>query len=349
MSKQISWAARGLRITASSELCWEKELGGAPYSCTYQVRRLAGKGLAAIKTVDIVLIAKIRGVSGERVWKEMLADVAILNSLPDVHQGIMGYFQITTNPARDKLYLWKNMGDFSMDCYAFSEERHIQQATKFGRFSYLIHFYALQIVSALSAIHRQGLVHGKITLENIIMTRNGSADATDAARVQISDPLINRNASFDFVHHSVYWPLEMFRGTAGAISSSHKAQSSAEADCYMTGLLLAELASAQRLTEITLAPLCLQANIMQSLQKRVSDNFRVLGKCVSLLLQQNARCRATAEQLIPILVGYLEGHKMHSEYGPLPLHMVEVGSRKTQDNGASMPLHEGNSLERRSV
>lgn len=57
----------------------------------------------------------------------------------------------------------------SLARFAFAEERHIMQATKFQRFSYLMHRYMLQLCEALAAIHEDGLVHGGVRLENVCL------------------------------------------------------------------------------------------------------------------------------------------------------------------------------------
>jgi len=70
---------------------------------------------------------------------------------------------------RTELYAWKSLEGMSLARFAFAEERHILQATKFQRFSYLLHRYMLQLCEALATIHEDGLVHGGVRLENVCL------------------------------------------------------------------------------------------------------------------------------------------------------------------------------------
>ena len=83
MSRELSAAALALNITPSNELCWERQLGGSAFSRTFRVKVPGRAERCAIKMIDVMLIAKARGIPPVRVWKEFLADVALVNCLPE--------------------------------------------------------------------------------------------------------------------------------------------------------------------------------------------------------------------------------------------------------------------------
>ena len=192
--RHVSLAAQALGITPSNALCWERQLGGTAFASTFRVR-CPERGLVAIKMVNVRLVADVRGVPAVRVWKEFLADVALANSLPSKCSRVMGYTNLTTNPERTLLYMWKELGATSLAHFAFSEKRHILQATKFQRFSYLLHRYALQVAQALATIHAAGLVHGAVRLENVVVLFDDPAQAEQQAAREAAEKARKRAAS----------------------------------------------------------------------------------------------------------------------------------------------------------
>lgn len=365
MSRELSSAAQALHITPSNELCWERQLGGTAFSRTFRVKVPGwhGGNHAAIKMVDIALVARARGVPAVRVWKSFLADVALVNSLPPKCDRILGYDRLTTNPERTHLYMWKRLGGNSLAHFAFSEERQIMQATKFRRFSYLVHRYILQLAQALAAIHADGLVHGSVRLENAVLDlgrpdddnvptdfspemsmktnsmgsnnciiedhsviaqrRNrGDDDTSPPANILLTDALIGRNISFDTLSRTVYWPKEMFSGVDGSkLSAMHCVKATQESDCFQLGLLIVELVTSRRLTEVSLAPLAFQPHKLQQITKAAQATCPEAIACATSLLSDDLRPRsltkrATAADVANRLKVFVEGHKMHRYYCP---------------------------------
>lgn len=332
MSRELSAAALALNITPSNELCWERQLGGSAFSRTFRVKVPGRAKRCAIKMIDVVLIAKARGIPPVRVWKEFLADVALVNCLPEKCDRIMGYNTLTTNPERTHLYMWKQLGGVSLAHFAFSEGRQILQATKFQRFSYLMHRYVMQIAQGLAAVHAEGLVHGAVRLENIVLElKRENAASNDqeinksaamdenlpSANIHLTDTLVGRNASFDTTNRIAYWPEEMFQGVAGSsLSSTYRVKVTQEVDCYQLGLVIIELVTSKRLTELSLAPLSFQLSKKKELLKSVRGTCPELALCAKMLLAPIPK-RAPAQEVFDRLSNFVEGHKMHTYYCPV--------------------------------
>ena len=95
-SRQHSNTSLSLNITPSNELCWERQLGGTAMSRTFRVR-CPVSGLVAIKLINIQLIADIRGLPPSQVWKETMAEIALVNSLAPKCPHILSFHRLTTN------------------------------------------------------------------------------------------------------------------------------------------------------------------------------------------------------------------------------------------------------------
>ena len=65
-------------------------------SRTFRVR-CPVSGLVAIKLINIQLIADIRGLPPSQVWKETMAEIALVNSLAPKCPHILSFHRLTTN------------------------------------------------------------------------------------------------------------------------------------------------------------------------------------------------------------------------------------------------------------
>ena len=311
--------ALGLHITPSNELCWERQLGGSALSKTFRVR-CPVHGLVAIKMINIQLIAEIRGVAPTIVWKETLADISLTNSFPDKCPHIQGFFSLTTNVPRTCLYAWKTLEGMSLARFAFAEERHIMQATKFQRFSYLLHRYILQICKALAVVHQDGLVHGGLRLENVCLEGHSVEDIEECANIQLTDTIVSRSLPFDTPRQMVYWSPEMCKGinTGGILKMTHITNVTVEAENYMLGLMILELVTARRLTELSLAPISLQPPLITATLKSAQGVCPLLAEVATELLYPHYK-RTTAGAVADKLRPYVMEHKMHGRYQALPV------------------------------
>jgi serine/threonine protein kinase len=327
-----SKASLDLQITPNNELCWEKQLGGTALSRTFRVR-CPVNGLVAIKMINIQLIAEIRGLTPTRIWKEMMAEIALANSFPEKCPHILGFYRLTTNVPRTCLYAWKLLEGMSLARFAFAEERHIMQATKFRRFSYLIHRYMLQVCEALAVIHEEGLVHGGVRLENVCLERlNDGEELEECANIKLTDPIISRNVPFDTPSSMVYWSPEMCKGidTGGILKMTHVTAVTIPSENYMMGLLIVELVTARRLTEISLAPISLQPTLIKAALKSARGTCPLLADVATELLYPHWK-RITAADAADKLRSYVLEDKMHVRFegkDPLLLRQLEEMNSK---------------------
>ena len=313
-TRQHSNISLGLHITPSNELCWERKLGGTAMSKTMRVR-CPIHGLVAIKMINFQLIAEIRGVAPTRVWKEMMAEIALANSFQLKSPHILGFNRLTTNVPRTALYAWKELQGMSLARFAFAEERHILQATKFQRFSYLIHRYMLQLCEALAIIHNDGLVHGNCRLENVCLEGGFEEEIEQCANIKLTDAIIGRNLPFDTPCNLVYWSQEMLSGvnTGGILKMEHITNVTIPAENYMLGLMIIELITARRLTEVTLGPVCLQPHILTEALKNATGTCPLLTKVAESLIAPTFK-RSNAAQAAEKLREFVQQHKMHKNY-----------------------------------
>ena len=314
-TRQHSKASLNLLVTPSVELCWERQLGGSAMSRTFRVR-CPSRGLVAIKMINIQLIAQVRGLPPTRVWKEMVAEVALANSFPDKCPHILGFNCLTTNVPRTELYAWKALQGMALARFAFAEERHILQATKFQRFSYLIHRYMLQLCEALAVIHADGLVHGAVRLENVLLEGGFDGDVEQCANIKLTDAIIGRNLPFDTPCNMVYWSQEMLKGvnTGGILKMTHITNVTIPAENYMLGLLICELVTARRLTEISLGPVSLQPDILEGILETMHGICPLLAKIAGELTKSALYKRSNAAVAAQQLRHYVNEHKMNQYY-----------------------------------
>ena len=349
-TRQHSNTSLHLRITPNNELCWEKQLGGTALSKTLRVR-CPVHGLVAIKIINIQLIADIRGIAPTHVWKETLAEIALSNSFPDKCPHILGYFKLTTNVPRTCLYAWKALQGMPLARYAFAEERHILQATKFQRFSYLLHRYVWQVCEALAVIHQDGLVHGNLRLENICLEALGGTneEIEDCANIKLTDAIVSRNVPFDTPCNMVYWSPEMCKGinTGGILKTTHITPMTVLAENYMLGLLILELVTARRLTELSLAPISLQPASIEATLKSARGTCPLLAKVAKELLYPHYK-RATAAAVADQLRPFVLENKMHVHYqdkDPLLVQEKEGKSNGNANQNSSPPFDPFDNLD----
>ena len=113
----------------------------------------------------------------------------------------------------------------------------------------------------------------------------------------------------------VYWSKEMLAGinTGGLLKMTHITPVTIPAENYMLGLLILELVTARRLTEVTLSSVSLQPHIITTTLKNSQGVCPLLTTVASQLLEvefKRGTAAAAADQLRP----YVLDHKMHSYY-----------------------------------
>ena len=67
-----------VELPVTANCCWEKEMGGDEFCKTYRVRYNKTHEMGIIKSINIGLVSKASQKDIDSVWKQFLADLAIL-------------------------------------------------------------------------------------------------------------------------------------------------------------------------------------------------------------------------------------------------------------------------------
>ena len=137
-----------LALAVTENCCWEKILGGASYCKTYRVKLSPRKiysndvsfldsgGYAVLKVIDVKLVSQLTEHDVDTVWKRFLADFSIIKGIN--HPNILSPIAFTTNYERNALHVKFPLAMKNLVFFVRSEKRLILQATKFGRFDFLV-------------------------------------------------------------------------------------------------------------------------------------------------------------------------------------------------------------------
>ena len=256
-----------LALAVTENCCWEKILGGASYCKTYRVKLSPRKiytndvsfldsgGYAVLKVIDIKLVSQLTDHDIDTVWKRFLADFSIIKGI--THPNILSPIAFTTNYERNALHVKFPLALKNLVFFVRSEKRLILQATKFGRFDFLVRKYIYQIAKGLQQLHKNRMTHGHLSLENILVVN-------DDEDVGLSDMYFKRNFEMQKLKDCIYLPQETFhpRGVFKFAS-----------DMYALGLIVLELLLGDRISDITKGPICFQADKMKKLLRRVKVDF----------------------------------------------------------------------------
>eukprot|EP00943_MAST-04B_sp_MAST-4B-sp1_P002804 g2804.t1 len=282
-----------LNLSVTENCCWEKVIGGQSYCKTYRVKFSRASvnsnnalifdsgGKAVLKMIDIKFVAKLTDKDIDTTWKNFLADLSILKSLPHPH--VLTPVNFTTNYDRNCLHVKFPICMKNLVFFVNSEKRLILQATKFARFDFLIRKYVYQIAKGLQHLHSNRIIHGRLKLENILIVNNNED-------IVLSDMYFKRNFEVELLETCVYLPPECFHPKGRYIFNS---------DMFVLGLVLIELLVGERITDITRGPICFQPNKMKKILHRIKVDFpQHFLNIVQNLIKERPDQRWTAAALV---------------------------------------------------
>ena len=256
-----------LALVVTENCCWEKVLGGTSYCKTYRVKLSPRKiwsndvsfmdsgGYAVLKVIDIKLVSQLTNHDIDTVWKRFLADFSIIKGL--THPNVLSPLAFTTNYERNALHVKFPMAVKNLVFFTRSEKRLILQATKFGRFDFLVRKYIYQVAKGLQHLHKNRMTHGRLSLENILVVN-------DDEDVVLSDMYFKRNFEMQMINDCIYLPQESFH-PRGAFNFA--------CDMYALGLIALELLLGDRISDMTKGPICFQADKLKKLLREVKLDF----------------------------------------------------------------------------
>ncbi len=282
-----------LNLTVTDNCCWERVIGGESYCKTYRVKfspksvfgvngpAFDNGGLTILKVIDIKLTATLTDKDIDTVWKSFLADLSILKSLPHPH--VLAPINFTTNYERNSLHVKFPIALKNLVFFVNSEKRLILQATKFGRFDFLVRKYMYQIAKALQHLHTNRIMHGRLKLENILII-NENED------IVLSDMYYKRNFETQLLKECIYLPPECFHPKGRYIFNS---------DMYVLGIILIELLAGDRMDKLTLGPICMQPDKLKKLLHTIKVDFpRHFLDMIENLIKERPDQRWSATDLV---------------------------------------------------
>ena len=270
-----------VELPVTANCCWEKEMGGDEFCKTYRVRYNKTHEMGIIKSINIGLVSKASQKDIDSVWKQFLADLAILRGLADSpYVGKPG--SLSTTYDREVLHVQIPMQPKNLCSFVNSEERQVLEATQFGRFDFLMRKYIYQIAKGLQHLHDNRICHQRICLENILVVN-------DDEDIVLSDAYFKRSFKFGYLSDSLCWPPEMFHPNGKHNFST---------DMYMVGVLLLELLVGERVKARTRGPLSLQPKLLEKYnQKMHLQSPKQFKEIVDHLIAEKPDQRWSAKQL----------------------------------------------------
>ena len=257
-------------------------MGKSVYCKTYRVRYNKTHAMGTIKSINVWLVAKVLNKDIDTVWKQFLADFAVLKGAGKLDH-VVSLGQLSTDYDRQVLHVAGPLHIKNLCSFANSEERQILEATLFARFSFLLRKYLYQIGKGLEQLHAQRICHRRVCLENVLVV-NTEED------VELSDAWYKRTLEFNTVTESVYWPPELFHPDGRFTFQS---------DMYMVGILLIELLVGERVISRTKGPLCFQETLIAKYYEKMNyGSPKFFVNIVNHLFQQQPDKHWSASDLV---------------------------------------------------
>lgn len=110
-------------------------MGKSVYCKTYRVRYNKTHAMGTIKSINVWLVAKVLNKDIDTVWKQFLADFAVLKGAGKLDH-VVSLGQLSTDYDRQVLHVAGPLHIKNLCSFANSEERQILEATLFARFSF---------------------------------------------------------------------------------------------------------------------------------------------------------------------------------------------------------------------